>query len=350
MNEYTVITKNAILENTKIGFDLFLRTDVNGQPRYILFCCADEQFTPERRDELINRKDRNLYIFTKDIDKYLRYQEKNLADIIGDSSKNSHEKSGVLYQVAKNVISDLFESPGFTEHTERVSAWVRHTIKHIIENEDTFSSMMDVISRDYRMYTHSVNTSVIGLLFGKYLCLTQHELDSLGTGLLLHDLGKIKLPPELINKRSHLTREELSLICTHPKEGLGLLEHRESIDSTSLKAVIQHHENYDGTGYPYGIGGKDIHLFGQIARIVDVYDAMTSRRPYADAKRPFAALAQMKDEMSHCFDRELFIEFVCFLGLKDKRKTVRENDTLYSTPTNALKDSDRQPVLCAQGY
>lgn len=348
MDEYTAITKNAIIEDTEIGFNLFLRTDVNGHPRYILFCRGDEQFTPERKEQLLSRKEQKLYISTEDIDKYLRYQEKNLKNIVEDSSKSSLEKSGVLYQVARGLIEDLFENPRFGQHIERASAWVDNTIRHIIQNVNTFSTLLEVTSHDYRTYTHSVNVSVIGLLFGRYLSLNMHELNSLGTGLLFHDIGKSKIPSEIINKNGHLTGEELNIINRHPKAGLGLLEHRKGIENISLKVVIQHHENDDGSGYPYGIGGSDIHLFGQISRIVDVYDAMTSRRPYADAKRPFAVLAEMKDKMSHCFDKELFIEFVCFLGRKDRRNKVRVYDTLHSTPTVARQDTGEQNVMCAQ--
>jgi len=98
------------------------------------------------------------------------------------------------------------------------------------------------------------------------------------------------------------------------------LEQKKNIDGTSLKVVIQHHENNDGTGYPYGIGGSDIHLFGHISRIIDAYDAMTSDRPYAAAMRPFATLATIKGENLKCFNEELLKEFICFLGLKEKRK------------------------------
>ncbi|MBC8555418.1 MAG: HD domain-containing protein [Candidatus Brocadiales bacterium] len=353
MSEYTAITKNAIIENTEIGFNLFLRSDVNGHSRYILFCRAGEQFTHKRREELLSRNSQKLYISSEDNNKYLQYQERNLKHVIEDSSRSAFEKSEILYQVAENVVQDLLNNPKLERNIERASEWVSNTVNHIIHNENTFSSLLEVISHDYDTYTHSINVSVIGLLFGRYLSLNTRELESLGTGLLFHDIGKIKLPPEIINKRGILTNEEIKIMNRHPKAGLGILEHRKNIDSMSLKVVIQHHENYDGSGYPYGIGGNDIHLFGHIARIVDVYDAMTSHRSYAAAKSPFAVLAEMKNKMSHCFNKKLFIEFVCFLGLKDKRKKVRVDDALYSTPTPTptvrRQDTDKQLVMCAAG-
>jgi HD-GYP domain-containing protein (c-di-GMP phosphodiesterase class II) len=348
MSAYTAITKNAIIENTKIGFNLFLRTDTNGHSRYILFCCADEPFTHERKEELLNRNSQKLYISSEDTSKYLRYQERNIKHIIEDSSRSSLEKSGILYQVAENITQDVLNNPKLERNIERASEWVSNTVRHIIHNKNTFSSMLEVLSHNYRTYTHSINVSVLGLLFGKYLSLQTHELDSLGTGLLLHDIGKVKLPSEIINKRGPLTNEEFKIINRHPKAGLGLLEHMRSIERLSLNVVIQHHENYDGSGYPYGIGGSDIHLFGHIARIVDAYDAMTSDRSYASARKPFATLATLKGQSQNCFDKELFVEFVYFLGRKDKRNKVRVNDILYSTPAVTRLETDEQRVMCAQ--
>ncbi len=318
-NEYIAISKDALVENTRIEFDVFLKNELSGRTRYILFCRGNQQFSAERKGELLSRNTHRLYISTKDTTKYLKYQEKNLKQIVEDSGKSSLQKSGALYQVASNMAQDVLDNPDSNENIERATAWVGNTISHIVQNKNTFSSLFEVASHDYRTTTHSINVSVIGLLFGKYLSLAPNELECLGTGLLLHDIGKSKLSQDLLNKQADLTNEEFMEIKKHPKSGLDILEQMDSIDGLSLKVVIQHHENNDGTGYPYGIGGSDIHLFGHIARIVDAYDAMTSKRPYADAMRPFATLAEIKKENQLCFNEELLKEFICFLGLKDPR-------------------------------
>ncbi len=94
--------------------------------------------------------------------------------------------------------------------------------------------------------------------------------------------------------------------------------------------TLQHHENYDGTGYPHGLQKDEIHRCGKIARIIDVYDALTTSRTYADAIRPFAALVEMKENMSNCFDRELLKEFIRFSGPYDPRAKTRKGDKLHS--------------------
>jgi HD-GYP domain-containing protein (c-di-GMP phosphodiesterase class II) len=141
------------------------------------------------------------------------------------------------------LVQDVLDDPKSGQTIERASAWVGNTIAHIIQNQNTFSSLFEVASHNYHMTTHSINVSVIGLLFGEYLSLQPNELESLGTGLLLHDVGKSTLPQEILNKDGTLTSEEFEIIKKHPKAGLDILEHNDNIDELSLKIVIQHHEN-----------------------------------------------------------------------------------------------------------
>ncbi len=329
-NEYIAISKDALVENTTIEFDVFLRSDQNGRTRYILFCRGNQSFSSERKGELLNRNTQRLYVAAKDTSKYLRYQENNLKQIVEDNSKTSLQKSGALYQVARNLAQDVLDDPYSGENIERASVWVGNTMSHILQNKNTFSSLFEVASHDYHTTTHSVNTSVIGLLFGKYLSLAPNELECLGTGLLLHDIGKSKIAQELLSKKQALTNDDFLKIKKHPKAGLDILDLRDDIDGLSLKVVIQHHENNDGSGYPYGIGGNDIHLFGHIARIVEKYDEMTSDRPYAAAMKPFATLAEIRKESKVCFNEELFKEFIYFLGLKDPRSKPRTLGTILA--------------------
>ncbi len=319
MSEYTSISGDALLEGTEVEFDLFLRADSGVSSNYVLYCRSSENLSPERREELLNKHADRLCISTADIDKYIEYQEKNLQKIISDKNKNIREKSGIVYQVATKVVTDLLEDPKSGKNMERISDWVTHTVGHIIQDDNTFSSLLGVSSHDYQIYTHSVNMSVLGLLFGKHLSFQPDELEHLGSGMLLHDIGKLTIPLNVVNKPGHLSGEEFKAMKKHPKAGLKILEHWSSINALSLKIVIQHHENYDGSGYPYGMKGDEIHLYGRIARIIDAYDAMTSKRSYAEAMRPFAVLSEMKKNMSGCFDKELLSEFICFLGPKDPR-------------------------------
>ncbi len=314
MSNYVAIIRSSLVENTKVGCDLYLKNRINGTAKYILFCRADEIFGDDRRKKLIEHKIEKLFIRAGDYKEYFRYQEENLQTILADGEKSSKEKSHIVYNVAKYLAQDLLGDPRSGATINRATKWVDNTVKYILHDENAFSSLLKVTSHDYYTYTHSVNLSVLGLLFGKHISLDAHDLNCLGTGALLHDMGKVKIPLEILNKPGRLTKEEFEIMKKHPELGVEFLEGKKDIDEKSLKVVIQHHENYDGTGYPNRIGGKDIHLFGRISRIIDVYDAMTTNRTYAKARTPFEALIEMKDKMTNCFEKKLLKEFIYFLG------------------------------------
>jgi len=331
MINYVAVTENSLIENTVIGCDLYIRLNVKGSPRHVLFCRGDEAFSNTRREELINRNMDNLFICTRDFKSYIRYQENNLQKILDDNKRSSKEKSHVVYHVAKNLAQDLLSDPRSGTNIDRVANWVEKSVGYILHDENAFSSLLKVTEHDYYTYTHSVNLAVLGLLFGKHILLDQRSLNYLGIGMLIHDVGKVEIPLEILNKPGRLTKEEFELVKKHPETGIRLLKGEKNIDVKSLKVVIQHHENYDGTGYPDKIGGSDIHLFGRASRILDVYDALTTNRPYRNAMKPFAALVEMKRNMPGCFEEELLNEFISFLGPKDQRRNKREGDVLVET-------------------
>ncbi|ODS32473.1 MAG: hypothetical protein SCARUB_02417 [Candidatus Scalindua rubra] len=325
MGDYVSITKDTLVEKTKIGCDLYLKSYINGAPKYVLFCRGNEQFESERREELLEKNVQRLFILSKDYKEYFKYQEKNLPQIISNSNLSTQEKSHAVYHVAKNITKDILKDARTGVNVKRVENWVKYTVSYILNDKNAFAGLLNVTSYDYYTYTHSVNLSVFGLLFGKHLFLTPDDLNAFGTGMLLHDIGKIEIPLEIINKPGKLTKDEFETIKKHPETGVAFLKAK-NIKEKSLIPVIQHHENYDGTGYPYEIGGNEIDIFGKLSRIIDVYDAITTKRSYANAMRPFAALKVMKEKMISCFDVELFQEFICFLGPTDPRKHTRSGD------------------------
>jgi HD-GYP domain-containing protein (c-di-GMP phosphodiesterase class II) len=306
-----------LVEDTEVGCDLYLKSYVNGHPKYVLFCHGDEQFGSDRKGVLIEGNIEKLYIPSKDYNNFFKYQEKNLPNILANNNLSSREKSHAVYHVAKSLTKEILKDICKTEvDLDRAKNWVKYTIGFILNDENAFSGLLSMTSHDYYTYTHSLNLSVFGLLFGKHLGLGTDNLNTFGTGLLLHDVGKIEVPLEILNKPGKLTKDEFGIIKRHPEAGYKILKDKENIEGKSLKVVMQHHENYDGTGYPHGIGGNEIDLYGRLSRIIDVYDAITTKRCYAGAMNPFTALSEMGGRMDNCFDSELFKEFICFLGPK----------------------------------
>lgn len=318
--EYIPVTLNAIRADTIVGCDLYLQNHINKEIQYILYCSGKNVIKSDKIEELHEHQIKTLFIRKEDKKIYLKYAESSLKHIINDDRVDIKEKAHIVYDVAKNIMNDVFEDPRSGEQVERSKTWVSNTIDLIIKSKGSFSSMMSMISYDYYTYTHSVNVSVLGLLFAKYSGFNGDEMQVFGTGLLLHDVGKTQIDPQIINKKERLNDEEFARIKMHVDIGADILKQTGCVGSTSFIPIMQHHERYNGKGYPNGLRGDAIHKYGKIAGIIDTYDALTTRRSYADAKKPFSALKIMHDEMKGSFDGKLFKDFILFLGSGGERQ------------------------------
>ena len=318
--EYIPVILNAIRVDTIVGCDLYLQNHINNAISYVLYCSGTNVVKSDKIDDLQKHQIKTLFIRKEDKKIYLKYVESSLKLIINDERVDIKEKAYIVYDVAKNIVTDVFEDPRSGEHVERSKSWVSNTIDFVMRSKGSFSSMMSMISYDYYTYTHSVNVSVLGLLFAKYLGFDGGEMRVLGTGLLLHDVGKTQIDPQIINKKERLNDEEFVRIKMHVEIGADILKQTGGIDSTSFFPIMQHHEKYNGKGYPNGLKGDAIHKYGKISGIIDVYDALTTQRSYSDARKPFAALKIMNEEMKGSFDEKYFKDFILFLGSGGERQ------------------------------
>ena len=139
-----------------------------------------------------------------------------------------------------------------------------------------------------------------------------------------------RISTDILNKKGKLTKEEFEEIKKYPGMGVKILKETGNGFTDEYLITLQHHENYDGTGYPHGLKGDEILRCGKVACIIDVYVALTTDRPYAKAVKPFAALVEMKEKMSNCFDKKLFKEFIRFSGPYDPRTKPRNDDNLQN--------------------
>ncbi|MBE7444473.1 MAG: HD domain-containing protein [Planctomycetia bacterium] len=318
-DDYIPVLLDTIWVDTIVGCDLYLPNCAQGEIKYILYCNGTKTISSEKINELQNHKIERLFIHKEDQDKYLKYVESCFKNIINDSKINISDKAQLVYHVAKNIMMDIFADPRSGKQVKRAKNWVGTTIDMIVNNKSATGAMINILSFDYYTYTHSVNVAVLGLLFSRYLGLKYDELHLLGTGLLLHDIGKTQIESEIINKKGKLNEKEYMRVKMHVELGANILTQVDGFDGVSLLPLRQHHEKCNGKGYPGGLKSDDIHKFGKIASILDVYDALTTRRPYADARKPFSALKIMKDEMEGSFDSKLFTDFILFLSQQSEK-------------------------------
>jgi HD-GYP domain-containing protein (c-di-GMP phosphodiesterase class II) len=159
-------------------------------------------------------------------------------------------------------------------------------VDEIVCNNKNLVGITDVRLRKDYIYGHSVNVSIIAVKIGILMGYNQLKLADLAVGALFHDLGMTKIPLEILDKTSGLTDDEVKLIHAHPEEGYNILKQNQGISASSAHVAYQHHERYNGTGYPRGMAGDAIHEFARIAAVADVYDSMTTERLYRHAKEP----------------------------------------------------------------
>lgn len=172
-----------------------------------------------------------------------------------------------------------------------------------------FDMLMCIRSLDDITFVHGMNVALISMLFGQWLGYSKEDCEVLMLAGLLHDIGKLKIPPEILKKKGSLTSEEFDIIKSHPLEGYNLLKDQ-NLDDRVVVSALQHHERCDGTGYPNGLKGAHIHDFAKIISIADVYDAMTASRCYRGPICPLEVLNAFESEGLSKYDPKFLLTFM----------------------------------------
>ncbi|MGR3293311.1 MAG: HD-GYP domain-containing protein [Candidatus Scalindua sp.] len=323
--DYMPISPSALRTDTTVGCDIYMLAKTTADVRFVLYCKADAVFDEAKKSMLVAQRIKSLFIKKDEQKVFFDYLENNFQLIVSDTSIPPDERTKIIHGAASNLVKDLFEDPR-SGSIERTKTFAHNMVDYVLKDTMAAQSLLKIAVHEYNTYTHSVNVAAIGTLFGQDLGLGVTDLKGLCTGILLHDVGKTRISTAILNKKGKLTKEEFEIIKKHPEYGADVLDDTGTEFKEERIVTLQHHENDDGSGYPYGLKKDEIHPCGKIARIIDVYDALTSNRSYKDALRPFASLLEMRDNMLHCFDPELFKEFIQFLGPYDPRKKPRKTD------------------------
>ncbi len=224
---------------------------------------------------------------------------------------DKEKKAKIVYWSSLEIMSKFFDDPRVEKIAQVKSGFV--PVVDAIFSDDMALDMVKLLRHDYYTYTHSVNVGILSILLAKAFLKDPagHNMRELGAGFFLHDLGKTRIPAQIINKPGRLTGKEWEVMKTHPREGYNLLAEGGHLTEESRVITMQHHEQEDGLGYPLGLKGGQIFLYARICRIADIFDALTSWRPYQEARSVYNALSLMK---GMGLDRELFDKFVRLFG------------------------------------
>lgn len=247
-----------------------------------------------------------------------------IQDIISDSTRNKAKVT--VHEIMNHSKKKL------RFNSEKAKLIVSEIIDDLMSVRNITINLSDIKTKDNYTYEHSVNVCVLSLVAGIKFGLNQLKLRDLGVGALLHDIGKIGIPDEIINKPDKLTDEEFEVIKTHTTKGYEFLKTDIHMRATSAYVALGHHERYDGCGYPLKKFGDNIHEFARIVAIADVYDALTSDRVYKKKMKTYEALEYLTCMESSHFDKEVV---KCFL----------DSIAVYSMGSVVLLDSGEKAIV-----
>jgi HD-GYP domain-containing protein (c-di-GMP phosphodiesterase class II) len=247
----------------------------------------------------------------KDFTKEANVVPKELKEVIADKKMSPETKAQTVHWHSVNMMSKLFDTPN-KENIGQFKEGIVNVVDLILADNATNHYLLNLTAHDYNTYVHSVNVGVLAISLAKALLAKsdKHDMHALGAGFFLHDLGKVYVNEAIINKPGKLTDDEMNEMRKHPSLGYKLLNETKQINDESRLIVLQHHERANGTGYPQKMRGEEIHIYGRICSVADVFDALVSKRPYKKKLEPFEALKLMKVEMLHHFHVDIFEKFV----------------------------------------
>jgi HD-GYP domain-containing protein (c-di-GMP phosphodiesterase class II) len=250
----------------------------------------------------------------KDFTKEANIVTEELKEVIADKKMPPESKAQAVHWHSVNMMSKLFDTPS-KENIGQFKEGIVNVVDLILADNATNHYLLNLTAHDYNTYVHSVNVGVLAVSLAKVILAKSdnHDMHALGAGFFLHDIGKVYINEEIINKPGKLTDEEMNEMRKHPSMGFKLLNETKQINDESRLIVLQHHERANGLGYPQKMRGNDIHIYGRICSVADVFDALVSKRPYKKKLEPFEALKVMKNEMLDHFHSDIFEKFVLLL-------------------------------------
>ncbi len=300
-SKFFEIRLNSIVAGIPLAFDIFLV--VSQKPT--LFRRKGDVLTSDRLKDLIQHGGDKFLVPEDQRQAYLD----SLKSVIHNPSTNPQVKAKILKESAFLHVQDLFTKQDMMPVITEAKGLIEEMVNFISTDLAAAASLMRLSAHDYYTYNHCVDVAVYSIVLAKKIIGEDKEmLITAGLSGMLHDIGKKKIPWSIINKNSTLTPNEWSEIKRHPSYGKDFLQETK-VPPEVHQVVYEHHENFDGTGYPNNRRGEDISKLARVVMIADVFDALTTDRSYHKAVQPNEALNMMFGMQPGKFDPTIFRSF-----------------------------------------
>jgi HD-GYP domain-containing protein (c-di-GMP phosphodiesterase class II) len=273
---------------------------------YRLYRDAQLPFETADRARLLEQGVNRLYVSNRHVTQYREYLRAQLDGVLADESLPVAERMWGLNEVVRGILQEDFARAQPDRLVKSAETLADRTVEMICRADAVASDVLSVMCHDYHTFTHSANVTYLSVLLAEGLGFAADDLRRVATGALLHDLGKLQIPERILIKPGRLSDAEFGVIQRHPGEGFRQLCRRTDLTWGQLMMVYQHHEDWNGGGYPVGSVGEEIHPWARLCMIADVFEALTSNRPYRTGLSHAEALSLMSERMAGKFDPEMF--------------------------------------------
>ncbi|UWG96842.1 HD domain-containing protein [Dehalobacter sp. DCM] len=260
-----------------------------------------------------------------------------IEDVISDESRREAINTLEHFAEAVRIGKEL---SGF-----QVKKAVNNIIGDILFQKDIFISLTDMRSYDNQIYTHSVSVCVLSIIIGKALGLDKETLEALATGALLHDIGTVKLPKDLLAKRDVFTAKETELYQTHTIHGYDILRTKNDLNLLSAHIALQHHEWLNGSGYPRKLSGNRLHTLAQIVGLADFYDNLVNDGPGHNRIVPHEACEIVMGCANKLYSQQLIVTFLKHIAVYPTGCTVKLSTGEVGIVVDQNKSLPMRPII-----
>lgn len=247
---------------------------------------------------------------------------------------------------SKQAVMEMFHDArmGKAVQLEQAGELVSEISASVLRHPNALISLARLKNADEYTYMHSVAVCALMIALARELQLEETVVKDAGLAGLLHDIGKMAVDDKILNKPGKLTDAEFVAVQRHPEAGFAILKNIKQVSETAKDVCLHHHEKYDGSGYPHKLSGEGIHLLARMGAVCDVYDAITSDRPYKKGWDPAEAIRKMAEWKGH-FDTRVFQAFVKAMGIYPTGALVRLQSGKLAVVLEQNKDSLLTPVV-----
>lgn len=252
-----------------------------------------------------------------------------------------------LHTESISFMSDLFDDvrSGKPINSQGVRMMVSQMVASILRNPDALVLLSNLREHSEYAVAHSINVCALSLNFARFLGFSDEDLHELGMAALLHDIGEVRVPADVMHKEGLLNRQEKALMESHTIQGAEILRHSEGIPSTAIDVALSHHERCNGKGYPAGLQNDRISLLAKIVGIIDVYDSVTTQLSYRKGISSTEALKNMYNWRNELFDGSLVEKYIQCLGIYPVGSVVELNTGEVGIVISVSLEKRLQPKL-----